>query len=532
MAEADKEILLEDGPWDGILDSVAPTARREGKYLVGENIYPEDPAVGAGVVGRPGCRVLGAQLGSAGRRRVQGKYEFVKKSGTKHRIAIVGGYFYTFDWATEIWTERLSAANLAAAAVTLDQSARIAFLTYSDKVLISDGVNTPWMWDGTSGGGITKLTNAPIFYGQPTIFAGRIFGIKAIDTVTAVWCEPDQPNTGYEAGGFNNSWSLIQTDPNRLYRLVGTNEALFAIRARSGTTITGNVTANFATSSSRDSLSETEGTKSPFAVATVGTAELVFPDASMKPHLLIPGGQPTPIWTPFREFGATLPEDQAEKAIAIHWPPADLLLLAVCGAGATECNRVMVYDTKGATPIAVSVWYGWTITSLAMWTNDQDEAFLIRGDDNGYIYQHGNPDGAIWDDRLVSGDVAIKHVLELQALGYSTKREKIFDRIDLALRSLTAMTLDVSVLTPRGQSAQQVVSQPAGYLGWDSGFWDQMEWDPDVSVTTQEQHASVGLEVFGRWAKPRVEHETLGERFGLVAVTITGYAVSDDPPIP
>lgn len=532
MADWDAEVLLEDGPWDGLLDSVAPTARREGKYLIGQNIYPLDPAVGDGLVGRPGCRVVGAQLGSVGRRRVQGTVEFTRKSGAKYRIAIVGGHFYTLDWATETWTEVLTAANFTTAGVTLDQTARIAFLEFSDKLHVSDGVNVPWLWDGTTGGGITLLSNSPVLYGQPTARVGRVFGIKAADPATIVWSEPDDATTGYEAGGYNNAWTITQTDSNRLYRLIGTEEALFVLRARSGTIITGTVTANFASASTKDALSETLGTKSPWGVEVIGTNDLVFPDANMQPHLLVPGGQPTPIWTPFRETLAGVPKDMAEKAISIYWPPAALLLMAICGEGATEADTILVYDVKGPLPIAVGVWNGWEMTHLSVMTNDQDEAFLFRGDTAGYVYLHGNPDGSIWDDRLATGDVAIEHILELQALGYSTKREKIFDRIDLALRSLTAMTLNVSAITPRGQSALQTVSLDAGVLGWDSGFWDQMEWDPSDSTTTQEQHEAVGVDAQGRWIKPRIVHQTLGERFGIVALTVAAYVTNDDPPVP
>lgn len=532
MADWDSELLLEDGPWDGLLDSVAPTARREGKYLVGQNVYPLDPAVGDGLVGRPGFRVVGSQLGSAGRRRVQGTYEFTRKSGTKYRIAIVGGHFYTLDWGTEVWTEVLTAANFVTAAVTLSQTARIAFLTFSDKLLISDGVNTPWLWDGTTNGGITKLTNAPVFYGQPTTYVGRIFGIKATDPATFVWSQPDDATIGYEAGGYNNAWTFTQTDSNRLYRMVGTNEALFALRARSGSIITGTVTANFASASTKDALSETLGTKSPWGVAVIGTNDLIFPDANMHPHLLVPGGQPTPIWTPFRETLAGVPNDQTEKAISLFWPPASLLLMAMCDEGATEANMILVYDVKGPLPIAVGVWNGFEITDMSVMTDSQDEAFLFHGDSTGYVYLHGNPDGSIWDDRFAAGTVAIEHILELQSLGYSTKREKIFDRIDLALRSLTAMTLQVSAITPRGQSALQTVSLEAGVLGWDSGFWDQMEWDPSDSTTTQEQHEAVGIDAQGRWIKPRIVHEVLGERFGIVALTVAAYVTNDDPPVP
>jgi hypothetical protein len=536
MAETDRLLPLDDGPWVGMVDSVAPTSKKEGRYLLGQNIYPLDPAIGDGVVGRPGVRVMGAIGGSVGHRRVQGHYQFTRKDGVEFTIRVVGGKFQTLDWATETWTEIVTTAELTAAAITIDPDvAQVAFLTFTNKVLINDQVNTPWMWDGTAHGGLTKLTNAPAFFGQPTVYSGRLMGIKVSDPVTFVWSEADTPNTGYEAGGFNNSWSLTQTDSNRLYRLLGTNDELKVFRARSATAVTGTVTSNFASSATRDSLSETEGTTSPFAVV-LRDVDAMFIDADMHPQYLRPGAQgATPLWNAYRESLRRVPRTPAlaQKAFAILYSPASLLLYAICDVGATEPNLCLVFDVKGTDPVPVGLWRGWEITSMAMVKNAVGAPYWLHGDSAGYTYLHGNPEDNIWNDALVTGTLPVHHILRLQALGFSVKREKFFDRIDMSFRALSKMTLNVSTFSSRGQSPPQQVVVQSQVPGFDNSLWDQtFQFDPDVSLITQESHGDVGIDVEARWIEPYIDHNTIDEQFGMIAVSVDAYMFDDDPEVP
>ena len=538
MATADVLVPIRDGPWNGMLDAISPTAKAQGKYLLGQNVYPLDPNIGEGVVGRPGVRVMGAIGGSAGNRRTQGFYQFTKRDGTEYSIRIVGGKFETLNWATEVWTEVLTTAQLTAAGITLDSTATIAFLTFSDQVIISDGVNTAWMWNGTTGGGLTKLTNAPVFYGPLTNDAGRVWGIKANETSTMVWSEVDDANTGYEAGGYNNAWTIAQTDPNRLYRLIGTNEALYVLRARSGTIISGQVTSTFEAAATRESLSDTIGTMSPFAVV-VQDLNILLLDADMHPQMLRPGAAGfTEIWTALRE---TVKKSSRTPAIlakcqSLLYTPASLLFFSVPQRGSVEPDMLLVYDVKGTVPVPVAVWTGWDITAMGMIKNPTSgKNYFFHGGVDGYSYLHGDPEDSAgpWDDELASGTVAVDHILETQALGYQIEQEKIFDRIDVSVRANTRMTLEISAETPRGAtSGAQIITVDSGFLGWDLSLWDDMIWDVDTSIGTQESHGDVGTDLQARWIKVKVRHRTAGEQFGLVALSVTAYSTDNDPEIP
>lgn len=540
MATTDRLLPLEDGPWTGMHDSAAPTARVPGKYQYGRNIYPLDPSSADGVVGRPGVSVLGAQLGAVGVRRVQAIGQFTKKNGTEYTVAIVGGKFYTIDWNTSTWTEVLTAANLTTATVTLSTTAKVALHVFKDSLIVSDGVNIPWAWDGTSGGGITKLTNAPVLYGQPWTYEGRWFGFKASDPTTIVWSEADVLNTGFEAGGFNNAWSVTQTNPNRFYAAVGTESGIILLRARSTTVVAGDVGPSFASTSTTEAIDDAEGTLSPFAVVHHDTG-IVLLDAELHPMLARFGASGmVPLWAGFRETLRRVPRSPAMAALCmgLYYAPAQLILFAVPDVGATECNLVLVLDAKASVPTPVAVWGDWgDIAAMAMVKNQSSaqlgQPYWLHGSTDGYVYLHGNPEDALpWDDGLASGTVPISHELECQPLGFSVAGEKIFDRIDLSLRSTTTMTLAVAVATPRGLSTPQSITVGEAVLGWDTALWDDMDWNEDAALGTEEVHGDVGLDEQGRWVKPVVTHAQLGEQFGLVALSVTAYPTDDDPEIP
>jgi hypothetical protein len=186
MAVTDRQLMLEDGPWNQMIDSLAPTARKEGAYKRGQNVYPMDSDVGESLVGRPGTRVAGNRLVTFPS-YVQCVVQFSHGSD-ETTVAVAGGELYTFDWTAETWTKVVTTANLTTAGVTLSAVPRVACVTFGDSLFVSDQNNTPFLWNGTTGaGGLTKLTNCPPLYGQPTVHQARIFGIKA-RPISGRWC--------------------------------------------------------------------------------------------------------------------------------------------------------------------------------------------------------------------------------------------------------------------------------------------------------------------------------------------------------
>lgn len=531
MAATDVELPLEDGPWDGMLDSISPTAKNTGKYLLGQNVYPLDPDLGDEMVGRPGVRQMGQQLAG----RVQGKYQFKKSTGQTYTVAVAGGKFYTLDWPNELWTEIVTTAQLLAAGIVLDAVNKVAFLTTSDeRLFVSDGIHKPWLWDGTAGGGVTYLANAEPMYGQPRLSYARVIGIVAGEPSAIIWSETDDPATGYRSGGFNNVWAPTQNDPNRLYSIIATNSVIYASRARSTLPLEGPPGPGFSTDNTRDSISDTIGTLAPFATV-LHDVNLLTLDADMHPQFMRPGGAGfIPLWRELRQTTRQLSKDPnlMQKCMTVFYEPASLFLIAVPDSGQAECNMLLVYDAKGELPRAVAIWRGWEMTSLAMVENPNGQPYLFHGDSTGRVYLHGNPDDAApWDDFMASGTVAIEHILEQQPQGYSTKKEKVYDRIDLALRGLNQMTLLVSAVTPQGASAEQQIVVGQNFQGFDVILFDVGLFDPG-GTTTQETHGDCGIDLEGRWIKTKVRHQTLGEQFGIGAITVAAYTTDDDPEAP
>jgi hypothetical protein len=537
VAATDVEIPLEDGPWDGMLDSISPTAKAAGKYLLGQNVYPLDPDIAEAIVGRPGVKQLGAQLGAVANRRVQGIFQFTKSTGFEATVGVAGGKFYSYDWSLLLWSEPITAA-LGIAGITIDPYAQIAFLNFADRLVVSDGVHDLWDWDGSNGGGLRNLVNSEPMYGQIRVYYARIVGISALTRDTILWSQTDDATTGYRSGGFNNAWSPTQNDPNRLEAILPTNNVLYAFRARSALPLEGPPGPDFSTDNTRDSISDTFGTLSPFA-AILHDVNAVVLDANLHPQFLRPGGAGfIPIWRELRETTKRTSKAPAfaAKCITIFYEPASLFLIAYPDSGANECNACLVYDAKGELPRAVAIWRGWEITSMAMVKDGAGRPVWLHGDSNGYIYQHGNPedDNFLTDDALATGTVAIEHIFEQQPQGYATKTEKIFDRADFTVRpAIGQMTMNVSLSTPYGTSAEQQVVLGSASTGFDdpTGF-DDLTFDGTGGGTTQEIHSDVGLDGFGRWGKLKLRHATLGEQFGLEAIRIAAYVNDDDPEAP
>jgi hypothetical protein len=538
VAATDVEIPLEDGPWDGMLDSISPTAKAAGKYLLGQNIYPLDPDIAEAIVGRPGVRQLGAQLGAAANRRCQGTFQFTKKStGFEATVQICGGKFYTYDWGLALWSEVLTTAQLAAAGIIIDPYAQIAFLNFADRLIVSDGVHDLWDWNGTTGAGLRNLVNSEPMFGPIRAAYARVVGISALNRDTILWSQTDDATTGYRAGGFNNAWSLTQNDPNSLFALLTTNNVTYVLRARSGLPLEGAPGDNWLGDNTQDSISDTYGTLSPFAAILHDVNAMVL-DAALHPQFLRPGGAGfIPIWREMRETTKRISKNPAfaAKCMTVFYSPAQLFLIAYPDSGANECNACLVYDAKGELPRAVAVWRGWEMTSMAMVKDGSGAQVWIHGDSNGFVYLHGNPedDNFITDDNLSTGVVAIEHILEQQPQGYATKTEKIFDRADFTVRpGIGQMTLQVSLATPYGSSAEQQVVLGTASTGFDDVNFDEATFDATGGQTTQEIHGDVGLDGFGRWGKLKLRHATIGEQFGLEAIRLAAYVNDDDPEAP
>lgn len=501
-----KPVLFEAGPFVGMNDSpeIPSADPRFAKYI--QNCYPVPG--GGGLTGRPGFAVVaGSSAGSRG----QGAIDFVKKSGTRYTVVIYSGEIYTVDWSTGsngTLNKVVTSANLSTASVTLSTTARVGMCVFNDKLIISDGVNKPCQWDGTSGaGGISELSNCPVLYGVPTVYYAKLFGIKNSDRSTFVWSEENDSTLGYDTAPYNNAWEFVQNDAEPLTRLLGSNEALYVFRESSVATVSGAVDSEFTTTGTRAGVSEEVGTTAPWSVI-YSRSTVFFLDRAGKPHMIRAGGEAIPIWQNFREtIRTTVLPSNLGNAVTVDFQPANLVLFGYTNSGDTYPNRILVYNFDGEKPVAAAVWKGFDFIDLQLVYASQlsvPRLFHVNPT-TGSVYVHGHTNTQTWDDFNPSS-VAIQHVVETMALGGQISGEAYFDRVDWGLRNdATTMTNVYSYTTNRGASSTQ---------------------SPGLAAVA---HKALGINAHGRWIRLKVTHEVIGEQFGVERVTVRGVPTTDSP---
>lgn len=507
--------------YTGMRDSRDPSTADPRKASLLHNVYPVLSRVGGGVEGRPGYKLMGSQLGGGG--RTQLLFQFSQIDGTEQTVAIVGGKFYTYNWGAGTWNETLTAAHLSAASVTLSSTAKVSAVIFADKLIISDGVNTPWAWDGTAGGGITLLSNAPVAYGPPTVYYSRLFFIKNTERTTMVWSEINQPNTGYEAGGYNLAWTLGQTDQEALTRLFGTNDALYYWRARSMGSITGEAEDQFQTTGTHDSISQDIGTSSPWSVVFHNDAfSFVDSEGHTQRFVLGAGFQFPPVWHDSRETMSRLSPEKLDQIRGMYRPKEDVIHFPFTPVSADENALGTVYAAD--TGEFSGVWeYNSNLVELAVVKDGSGGPVVVHGTEDGYIHMHGAHDGTLWSDN----GVKITHKVWGSPILWDPREEKIFSRLDASFRLESNLSgMSFSMVTPDCDTAALSPDALTGGLSlWGAALWGISLW----SVGSVEVHIAIGFECRGRWLQPRLIHDTLNERFALLGWSVLAHFVGRDP---
>lgn len=259
--------------WKGMFTDAGNQPPREGMAHLCLNCLPAWP--GGPITARPGITAFGATAGNI----VFALFSFYTAASVLVTGRLVkdgssgGAHIDTYNWTTGIWTTRVSAAVLFAAGLDLPTpgGAAVHWIPFHGTIVFTDDLNNPWTWDGTNGAGVVRLTNAPVAYGRAAVYYAKLFFIKNSERNTIVWSEENQANTGYEAGGFNNAWSLTQTSSAPLIGLYGTNDALLYWRSQSTGRILGPVTPSFSTSGVHDGVSATVGCGDFRSITRYGT---------------------------------------------------------------------------------------------------------------------------------------------------------------------------------------------------------------------------------------------------------------------
>lgn len=445
-----------------------------------------------------------------------GSYGFTVTGGLKGRLI-------EYDPSATIpFIDKTSASMNAVALAT---SQRQYWLTFADYAILTDGVNQAWKISPAYV--LTALTGfTGVTIGRQTNYYGKLFFIKASDGVTIIWSEENDPDTGYEAGGFNNAWTLRQTSPDRLEAIEGTNVALYVFRQTSITAITGAVNTDFASAGTQDSISTTVGTRSPDAVVTVGDS-VFFLDSQCRPHVIDPGRGIVPLYPRITQTLGTNPPTSAAQ-LRKAW--------GRCVTGNTG-NPLVVWSypaTEAATTqVAYLVFDAYTRECLGQWTLPSAVDTLYGGmwkDANGYprltlapnstdlgIYtQKAESSATVYYDQTNAGaNVAVDCSVTTPKLAGDTQIEKLFTRLDMTSGDVGG---NEATLTVAYQGAPS------------SGFSAEKAMDHVNVATGFPSKFSRMTDLRGRWAQYRFRNDTsVAARAAFGELQIEGVAFQDTP---
>jgi hypothetical protein len=448
----------------------------------------------------------------------------------------VGGRLYVYDWSGRTWTEPVTTANLTTAGITLSTTATCYAVTFADKLVVSDGVNTMWTWDGTSGaGGLTKLTGSPIAYGQPVVYYSKLFVICAADRKTIMWSEEADATLGFEIGNYKNSWTFGQTGTSPLEALAATNAALTIIRQRGITQIRGAVNDQFSATGVQDAISQQVGTLSPASVL-IWDQSVYFLGSDRHFYRIAVDGF-SQVGHGHRTTLETLPQNKLPQVQAQLWWGAPNQRFLVYGfvetAGSYLTRYLVLKADDGAT---AGTWSGWACDRLgdALDADGLPRLCWLGGDaaltsSEGYAYALGSLDGLIWSDGFVAATAPVRHSLTSGFVGWDEQIDKQWTRLDLTVllpSDLTGVTVTTTTNRRSGSALTLPVITGAGGGLWDVMNWDQENWGGSEEV---EQKASVGLNNLGRWCQVTIGHDTLNEQFVFQSARLTGLLRDADP---
>lgn len=509
----------------GMRDSIDPTTASNRKAFRLENVYPQDPEVQGALLGRPGF-TKAHSVAVTGTPSIRHITTFVQNDGTRHTVLFAGNKMYELDWGTGTLTDKTGT-------MTLSSTAEIFTVPYKNGLIINDGVNPPYHWDGAST--ITDLTTGDlgagfVAFGQPVVYYAKLFFINAVDRTEIVWSEENSILLGFTGGAtYNNGWNLIQTNQSPLMALAPTEQALYYFRDDAIGAVLGEVTTNFASTGVQDAISASIGTEAPGSVLVVDR-DIFFLDQYNRPQHFPVGGTLTPnFFDDARETIRLLDTSEPERHRAVYWPHADLVLFGVesYSTSSSDLNQLMAFHRQRRE--FVGIWTGFDFHALALVQDSTGVDRLAHGSPtDGFMYYHGTPDGTIWSDGLDAGEEGILHVVDGSAIGNSLKYESHWSRLDMLLRELSSLTgATLQLRSPEGTVEMELATLSTGGALWDQALWDQDEWaagEADVHVTAQ-------FSINGRWLRARLEHDTVNEQFGFMGWQLTGYRRGLNPEV-
>lgn len=543
--------------WGQMYDSRHVGADQEGEAPILVNLHPTD-------VNRPGTLQLRAGLRrfstpTTVRTPTNTQWQavggfFLGVSSSYKIVVMSGGELYEMDGSTGVLTKRISAANLATAGITLNTTSYAWMVQFARVVVVADGTgNIPFTWDGTANGGLVKLTNAPSnrsTYVCPTVYYGKLFFAKATGP-TIVWSEENQPNVGYEAGGYNNAWDLTQTGGGSIFGLLGTNDGLYFWRHQTAGVIRGPATSTFQSDGTLDSISQQTGIMIEVRPAVAGGA-IWWVAADGRPMAYRADVGSLDLGTQVvRQFGSIEAEGDpgmlylgnlgeeylaaiggSNSQIVVDRPNGRVHFEFVSTSSSGTARRVLAYDFNTLKLLFVDVYPSANTPALfeGEWAAILPASTLawpatVRKyvcDANGYMFfEPATPGPGIfgWDETHDGAGVPVVGTLIGPMDGWSTGTEWQFTQIDVITDALPTHSVTARYVTSRFHKASLAPSPQAVA--------------DSPSNTPYERRHAFGISTSGRWLRPIIQLAVTASFSNrqpqIHAYTVTGVPLSATP---
>ena len=472
------------GPWKRVLTTTDPFDDAPDTLIDQRNRYIPDPKGGSGTYARPGFAPLNGGepiYTTTDPFTGQAIYSHPMLDGSTVNFLVIGGHLFRVDQTLSVFTD------VTPVDVTIDGSVttRVFFASIIGQLVVTDGVNRPWIG--------SDLTSTPITgtyidydgaggswtaYGAPAFYGGSIFFIlNQVNSVSRrtdiAWCEPGQPDIGYQQTDYDNNWTLETSSAGVLYALQGTNTALYYWRELSIGAVTGTVGPDLASTATEDAISFNVGSQAAQTIQQFGNA-FYFCDAIGRPWLFQPGNPPTPIWYQMRAIvdrsQIAFPTVTRVVATSVLEPTLNLFLVAIWspspGVQATPTEMYCFdansgtylgrWDVANNTPIEcvgtvadaagrvmmlvlTEGGYAWSFNSLAaipefLATNDGD---ILATNDGTMLTTNGQP--AVWTD----GDVEPNRLVTTGRFNYAADTVLTVDRATVITLSDTPVRVEI-----------------------------------------------------------------------------------------
>lgn len=347
------------------------------------NCYIPDPANGSGLYARRGFQIVNIFNPYAG--RAQASFCHVGSSVTTN-FYITNGRLYRTNTAFSTFTD------ITPVGITIDPDViRVYFCSFGEQLIISDGVNRPWIASNLTA---SPITGASIdydgagtlwsAYGRPAEYSGSLFfiinqvgSVPARSTIT--WSAPGDASIGYEQDPYDFSWYLIQTGGEPIYAIWGTNIGLYYFRDKSIGLIAGTPGPDLQSSHTSDAIAANVGCLQSATIAQWGNT-IFFCDAQGRPYAMQLGSPPIPIWLKLRQVvddsTSSYPAATAQVACAAIEPTQNLYVAPIWSPtkGAPDAPlEAQVFDCKSLAYVG-----RWIIAGGSKW-----EALGVLNDSGG-----------------------------------------------------------------------------------------------------------------------------------------------------